>query len=85
MEIIRYIVIFLIMFIVFIIGVAYEKGNDKRRYDGCLFIERKDDRDLYRWVFEKDLDEIVNMKDILIEVRNQASSFDLEGKKGARS
>lgn len=78
MEIIRYIVIFLIMFIVFVIGVAFGKQQNPRKYDGCLFVERKDDRDLFRWVFEKDLDDIKEQKDILIEVRNQAKTFDLQ-------
>lgn len=87
MEILRYVVIFVILFIVFVFGVAFGKQQQKnnRNYDGCLFVERKDDRDLFRWVFEKDLDDIKEQKDILIEVRNQVKTFDLEGKKNIHS
>ena len=71
MDFLRYAVIVIILILIFFLGWILGKRSEKRKYDGCLFVESKDDRDIFRWVFEEDLQEIQERKDIFIQVINK--------------
>lgn len=60
--------------IAFFLGWIFCKITMKRHFDGTLVIERVQDRDVYRWIFERELEDFKTSKILLIRIRNSQNS-----------
>ena len=64
----------LIFILAFFLGLIFGKKSRKYITDGTLIIEQLEDRDSYRWVFNEDLEDFKNKKELYIKVQNSKNS-----------
>lgn len=64
----------LIFILAFFLGWIFGKNSRKRSPDGILIIEKHDDRDAFRWVFNEELEEFKNKTELYIKVENSQNS-----------
>ena len=62
--------------VMFFLGMLYGEMlvGKKQKSDGTLLIEQKEDRDVFRWVFETDLEEIKMKEKLHFNVQKVTSS-----------
>ncbi len=61
-------------FIGWIFGKIISGRKAGKKPDGTLFIEQNEDRDVYRWVFNEELEDFRNRKQLTISVEHSQNS-----------
>ena len=64
----------LIFLFAFFLGWAFGKKSKKRSPDGVLIIEKHEDRDAFRWVFNEELEEFKHKSELYIKVQHSQNS-----------
>lgn len=64
----------LIFIVAFFLGWLFGKKVHKTKPDGVLIIGRNEDRDVFRWVFDEELEDFKNRKQLCIKVEHSQNS-----------
>ena len=64
----------LIFLFAFFLGWIFGKKSEKRSPDGVLIIEKHEDRDAFRWVFNEELEEFKHKSELYIKVQHSQNS-----------
>lgn len=64
----------LIFVVAFFLGWLFGKKVHKTKPDGILIIGRNEDRDVFRWVFNEELEDFKNRKQLCIKVEHSQNS-----------
>ena len=60
----------IIFVLAFFLGWLFRKLLSERKVNGTLVIEKQDDRDVFRWIFNDELEDFQNKKKLIIKVEN---------------